>query len=64
MIAAIILAWKLGCLSQLSIKTRIETRDCLSVDRMLRSCLSQLSIKTRIETLSPRLMFFQGHAGV
>ncbi len=38
-------------LSQLSIKTRIET-PCLSCQILILFCLSQLSIKTRIETPS------------
>ncbi len=36
-------------LSQLSIKTRIET-EWILVEKILLVCLSQLSIKTRIET--------------
>ncbi len=39
-----------GCLSQLSIKTRIETKLEVIARRMAFACLSQLSIKTRIET--------------
>ncbi len=47
-----------ACLSQLSIKTRIETRQTQRKALPLLSRLSQLSIKTRIETVFPAPWFF------